>query len=99
MSRARDWYTLSRQAVKRNYGCDWRLFCAILAATSPNSQLKANVRLAMKAYNEIKETGTVNREHFILAHYKGLLSVIKTGRPNGRKCKALFNGLDSPRKL
>jgi len=92
MANPRDWYSDSRETIKEIYGEDWRLVCAILAATSGRASLPCNVTLARKAYNQIKQ-GYVQREGFINAHYKGLLSVIKTSKPRGRKCNALYQNL------
>jgi len=88
-----NWYKQSRAAVKEIYGKDWRLFVKCLAATSANASLAANVSLARKAFNQIKETGTVRRESFCLAHYRGLLQVSKGRLPNGRKVKAFARAL------
>jgi len=93
MRQPKNWYIESRQAIKRTFGDDWRLFCAIAAATSPNNSVRLNTRLAIKAYNQIKATGTVKRSSFINAHYKSLLNVIANGEPNGRKCQALYHAL------
>ena len=91
--KGRNWYSDSRNAIKRQYGGDWELMCGFLAATSPKSTVKANVKLADKAYYQYKESGTVKRESFINTHHKSLLAVIAHGEPNGRKCKALYQNL------
>ena len=92
-NRARNWYELSRESVKAIYGDDWRLFCGLLAATSARASVKGNVTLARKAYNQIKDTGTITRVGFINSHHKSILRVIKTGEPAGRKCKALYQNM------
>jgi hypothetical protein len=79
--------------VKRRYGKDWKLVCALLAAVSARSTVSATARLADIAYWQIKTTGTVKRESFIYAHYKSIQGVLKNGQPNGRKCRALYQNL------
>ena len=88
-----NWYQVSREAIQRVYGQDWRLFCGLLAATSPHAHIKGNTTLAKRAYNEIKLTGTVKREHFCLTHYRGILAILTSGQPNGRKCQAFYRNL------
>ena len=89
----RNWYQDSREAVKVLYGKDWKLFCGLLAATSPNASVKANVTLARKAFMQIKDTGTITREGYIRTHYMSILAVLKHKRPNGRKCHDLYQNL------
>ena len=89
----RCWYSDSREAVKRVYGEDWRLFCGLLAATSARATVKANVTLARKAYNQIKDAGAIARSGFTNHHYKSINAYIKYGRPNGRKCQGLYQNL------
>ena len=93
MRQTRLWYQRSRQAIKRRYGEDWRLAAALLAAVSANNTVKSTVTLADKAYQQIKQTGTIRRESFCHSHYVSLLNVIAEGCPNGRKCRALYENL------
>ena len=46
------WYNETRDQVSYVFGDDTDLFCDFLAATSPNTTVKANVTLAMKAYSQ-----------------------------------------------
>jgi hypothetical protein len=94
---ARHWYLHSRQAIKRVYGKDWKLFAGLLACTSPNTSIKGNITLARKAYNEIKETGHINTTGYIHAHVCCIDKFLKTGYPSGRKAKSFYlnlTGLD-----
>jgi len=90
---AETWYSSSRKAIQTIYGKDWRLFAKCLAATSPNATLAANVTLARKAFNQIKDTGTIRRESFCRTHYRCLLCVCKGRIPNGRKVRAFYLAL------
>jgi len=93
MRQTRFWYQRSRQAIKRRYGKDWRLASALLSAVSANNTVKSTCTLAEKAYQQIKQTGTIKRESFCHSHYLSILNVIENGEPNGRKCKALYYNL------
>lgn len=90
---ARNWYAESREAIQEIYGQDWELFSGLLACTSPNSTIKANVTLARKAYIQIQDTGTVKPDSFIHTHHKSILRLLKTGKPSGRKCQSLYANL------
>ena len=48
------WYNETREQVAFIFGDDTDLFCDFLAATSPNTTVKANVTLALKAYKQYK---------------------------------------------
>jgi len=91
--RALHWYRNSRRAIKRVYGKDWKLMCALLACTSPRSTIAANVALARKAYNQILETGTVSRTGFIRTHYLAIVHYLETGTFRGRKVSAFYQNL------
>jgi len=99
MSLPRQWYSDSRAAIEREYCQDAKLFTGLLAATSANSSLVANLVLARKAYGQIKSYGRVRRESFILAHYSCIQAVLETGLPRGRKvvalCKCLLGDEDN----
>lgn len=83
-----DWYTVSRNAIKEVYNTDWQLMCGLLAATSPTAHLSGNVRLANKAYTQLKCTGTVRRDSFIRTHYIGLTQLLTVGKLNGQKTES-----------
>ena len=94
-----NWYTESRQAVRRRFPNDWRLVLALLVATSPRATLKANVSLALKAYHQFKATGTVDRRGFVRVHHSQILLALKGEAFCGRKClnfhKALLGDPDA----
>ena len=48
------WYNETRKQVEFVFGEDTDLFCDMLAVTSPNTTVKSNVTLAMKAYRQYK---------------------------------------------
>jgi hypothetical protein len=87
------WYARSRKAIKAVYKDDWCLWAAIASAVSANSSVKATVKLANKAYNELVYLGCFRRESFVKTHYLSLLGVLENGMPNGRKCRALYHNL------
>jgi hypothetical protein len=65
----------------------------LLAATAAHASVKTNVKLAVKAYNQIKDTGSIARESFMRHHYSSIHAVIATGKPNGRKSQAFYHAL------
>jgi hypothetical protein len=93
ISKARSWYSDSRKAVKRSYGKEWKLFCGLLACTSPNTTVKANLTLARKAYHIIKATGSPPEAGFLPAHIKCMKHFIGHGIPSGRKVRAFYQNL------
>jgi len=84
------WYRDSYEAVKRVYGDDADMFCALLALTSANCAISANSTLAKKAYNQIKLSGTVKRESFCRTHYVGIVRYLSDGEIHGRKCGSFY---------
>lgn len=88
-----NWYQRSYEQVKRVYGEDCGLFCALLAMTSPNSTIAANTTLARKAYNQIKSHGTITRSGYIKCHYEAIVRYMRTGEMRGRKVRAFFSCL------
>lgn len=49
-----DWYERAGKAIRSKYGPDADLFCDILAATSPQTDVRQNVRFAEEAYRRHK---------------------------------------------
>lgn len=89
----RDWYEKQRAAIKQVYGKDWRKFCKILAATSPNATITANLTLANKAYNQLRETGKIDRTGYIHCHYTNLKRCQRGQSLSGRKVNAFYRAL------
>lgn len=87
-----NWYELQREAIQRTYGKDWKLFCGILASTSPNSQVKANLFLAKKAYHQLKTTG-LQAKGFLGVHFNNIVNYLETGTLSGRKVNAFYQNL------
>lgn len=88
-----NWYVTTRQALQSRFGDNWRLFAGLLAATSPNCQLKSNWTLALKAYTYWLHTGGVPRSGFTATHYNSIQAVLSGKAPNGRKCAAFYHCL------
>lgn len=86
-----NWYKSSRESVKRVYGQDWKLFLGLLACTSAHSSVKANVTLAKKAYNQIKNNQELSG--YLPAHIINMHALLSTGMPNGRKIKSFYRNL------
>lgn len=55
----RDWYDRANEDIRAVYGADADLFAALLAATSPQTDIHRNVRLAEDAYTAIRSGRTV----------------------------------------
>ncbi len=87
------WYANSYARIRERYGEDADLFCALLAATSANSSVKTNVKLAEKAYWQIKNDGNVKRESFVRHHYSSIQRVLREGLPSGQKCENFYRAL------
>jgi hypothetical protein len=62
------WYQDSRQLIEHLYDEDADMFCDLLAATSPRKQVKANWNLAVRIYDEVKNTGTYNTRGMMRCH-------------------------------
>jgi len=92
----RSWYQDSHDMVMARYGEDTNLMLGLLAATSANATVKANVTLARKAYGQIKATGTIQRDGFMRTHYRAILHYLESGKLNGRKCSAFYECLTNP---
>ena len=93
MTHGSAWYDESMEAIRHRFGDDADLFAGILAATSAHSSVSANVKLAVKAFNMIKDTGTITREGFMKHHYLGILQVLEHGIPKGPKVGAFARAL------
>lgn len=91
-----NWYANSYNQAKRIYGDDANLFCGLLAATSARMTVKANATIARKAYNQIKATGTLNRDGYIKCHYTSVLKFLHTGALDGHKVGAFYECLTNP---
>ncbi len=50
----KDWYKYTQGELENHFGTDAPMFVDFLAATSPNASVKANVTLALKAYQQWK---------------------------------------------
>ncbi len=50
----KDWYKYTQGELENHFGTDAPMFVDFLAATSPNASVKANVALALKAYQQWK---------------------------------------------
>lgn len=88
-----NWYENSRRTIQAAYGKDWRLFCGLLAATSPNASIKANTTLARKAYNQFKATGTITKQGWLPLHYWLLTQFLTSGTLSGRKANSFYRNL------
>ncbi len=66
---------------------------ALASAVSANSTIAATVKLADKAYWQIKTGGNVKVTSFIHTHYLSIQGVLQDGCPHGRKCRALYQNL------
>ena len=92
MCKPKNWYSDSRKAVKLHYGTDWRLFCKLLAATSPNCALSGNLTLAQKAYDIVKRGDDISEARFVKAHRMQLTKIL-SGKPCGQKVSAFYQNL------
>lgn len=87
----RDWYQRASADIRAKYGTDADLFCDILAATSPQCSIKANVGYARDAYDRHKRGLKV--EGWIPCHTSNLKRV-RDGQPlRGPKVRAFARAL------
>ena len=96
----KNWYSKTRQLLKRKYGKDYILIAGLLASTSPRFQVKRNYNTAIKIYdNFIKNKENyynyavnnkakyIKENKILLAHYYNILKVLNN---NINKGKALI---------
>jgi len=87
-----NWYSESRTAIKRVYGQDWKLFAALLAATSPHASVKCNLTLAKKAYWQLRE-GRLARNGFNRTHWSNIQRVAQDLPLQGQKVSRFYENL------
>ena len=90
------WWQDSYNAVSKVYEDDAELMLGLLAATSANASVQANVTLARKAYGELQSYGKIKRESFCKTHYCCINQYVEHGTFKGRKIKALLECLVNP---
>ena len=90
------WWQDSYDTVTKVYEDDARLMLGLLASTSANASVKANVTLARKAFGEIQTYGKVKRESFCRTHYRCINQYVELGKFKGRKISALLECLTNP---
>jgi hypothetical protein len=86
-----DWYKYTQAELEQHFGEDAPLFVDMLAATSPNASVAANVSLALKAYAQHK-TGQPF-EGFMPAVIGNLEKVVKGESPSGPKVTSFKKNL------
>jgi len=81
------WYSETIRLGRKRFGKDWPLFAALLAATSPRKQIKANFDLAMRIYR-----AHINGEPW--QRIKGIVERALSGQPlSGNKVRAFYENL------
>jgi len=86
------WYYESRRAIIRQYGQDWRLFSALLAATSPHASVKCNLALARKAYLWHK-AGILHHRGFNRTHWGNIQRAVSGLPLSGQKVSRFYQNL------
>ncbi len=85
---ARTWYTTARADVRKAYGSDWRIGAALIAATSPQVDVRMNGRLAREAYDHWK-AGTLRQWKAWLPCHRANVERALRGAPlSGQKVEA-----------
>jgi len=82
------WYRNSYNKIVAKYGEDAHLFIDLLAITSARSDIKTNIKLAVRAYYQLRHDG-LRQSSFRYLHFNALQRYCITGRVGGRKCSAL----------
>lgn len=83
----KNWYNDINKKLKKLYGKDYKIFAAILAATSPQYNLKRNVRVTKALYKEYKHNTllltdlkkdiplNLKKYGIMYCHYKNLIKI------------------------
>lgn len=90
---ALNWYQDANKLIRQLYGKHWKLFCDILAATSPRKQVKANWRIAdviVRAYidranNPGKFGDLLGGNRILPAHRNNIVRALAGRKINGQK--------------
>lgn len=86
-----DWYTRATLAIRAKYGPDADLFCDLLAATSPQSDVRMNVRLAEDAYDRHRRGA--KQKPWIPSHGPNIARALKGEELSGPKVRAFARAL------
>jgi len=87
------WYQDATKLIQQLYGKQWKLFCDLLAATSPRRQVKANWRIAdaiLKAYldrvvNPAKFGDLLASNRILPAHLDNVIRALQRRPISGQK--------------
>ena len=92
MKSGQQWFEESRQLVSDIFGEDFDLFCRLLAATSPLTDVITNVSHALKVYRGIKLDHFISRSGLMHTHFVSVCKFLNGGTP-GRKIWSLFQNM------
>jgi len=94
-----NWYDRIREEIKAQYADDWKLFCDLLAATSPRKQVSANWKLADKIYRhcsgftESSWRGTLPNLGVMTSQIPNVIRALKREPLSGPKVQAFAANL------
>ena len=88
-----NWFEESREQIRWAFEDEYDLYCRLLAATSPISEIYSNVRLANKAYRQLRIDGKIG-DGFLGVHRISLDKFLGNNpHTMGRKIWSLYQNL------
>jgi len=90
---AKNWYKDANEFIKSIFKEDADLFCALLAATSPQQSVKSNWTIAMAVYKDYKSTGSTWFNYLMKSHKKNVHRALTGQELSGPKVRAFYRNL------
>jgi len=100
----KNWYSLTRYKLIKKYKHDYKLIAGLLASTSPQYNIKRNIRVTLEIYNAYKDKkqyfindAVKDKKYFMyaygimLCHYNNVIRTLKHDISNTRK-KLVLSG-------
>ena len=82
---ARTWYETARADIRKTYGKDWRIAAALIAATSPQTDVRQNGKLARDAYNHWRAGTMEDWKPWLKAHENNVHRALAGAPLSGQK--------------
>lgn len=86
-----DWYTRATSEIRAKYGADADLFSDLLAATSPQTDVRMNVKLAEDAYDRHRRG--LKQKPWIGSHGPNIARAVRGEELSGPKVRAFARAL------
>jgi len=86
--RALNWYATARREIQRVYGEDWMIACGVIAATSPQVDVRMNGTLARAVIAHWREGTLKQWTPWLPCHRKNVHRALKGAPLSGQKVEA-----------